>query len=247
MEALVESFWLPWNHGRIHKEGFLGGVVKKVKQLWDLFKQIPKLWEKFKHLIGIESLTDIPRAIADLVKKGAAALRAAVHKAFNTWPLKLYTLEKGKLHSLNEILGKIMAKFPKFKHWLEAHAKPKVDMFDKWMRKYLPGISHLALIAIYIWIWWNVVEFEWDLKSFTDVLTGALTLGDLLASLPSSGLGFLLNSFGFGMFTLLPMAIVARVVFLVGHRIVEWHGDKFKVDVEQVADIAGVDPEEVPA
>lgn len=247
MEAFVASFWLPWHPGKITKTAIFGGLVKKVKQLWEVFKKLPHLWGQFKKLLGVESLTDIPGAIADLVKKGAAALKAAVHKAFDKWPLKLYTVEKGKLSNLSEILAKLMAKLPKFKHWLETKAKPQVDAFDKWIRKYLPGISHLALVAIYFWIWMNVVEFEWDMKSFTDVLTGSITLGDLLTSLPSAGLGFLLNGFGFGTFTLLPAVTAARVLYLMAHHVVGWTSNGFEINAEKVSEIAGVGREEVPA
>lgn len=226
VEAFVEGFYLPTHSGQIH----VAGLIQKLKQLTDLFKKAPQLWEKFKSLIGIESLWDIPKAIKELAQKGYRYLRGLLEKAFETWPLKLYTLEKGKVFSVNDLLDKLIKKYPAFDRWLRTHAKAKVDQFDQWLREHLPAISTVLMAAIYIWIWFNVVEFEWDVKSLTDAMTGRIALADLLGSLPSSGIGALMNALHLGTFTLFPAAIIARLLYLIGHRYLIWDGRRFHFD-----------------
>ena len=189
----------------------------------------------------------IPKAIKELAKKGFRLLRKIITKAFDKWPLKLYTIEESKVFSFNELLTRIFAKFPKLKQWMDSKAKPFLNSADAWIRKYLPGIGHVALIAIFVWIWLNVTEFEWDIKALTDAITGALTLGDLIGSLPGSALGFLMNGFGFGTFTLLPIMIGARILLLLSLRLVRWSGREFELNKAKMADMVGTTPEELPA
>jgi hypothetical protein len=213
-------------------------LAKKLKALVTFFAGKGKaLWVKFKALLGVDKLTQLrPKHIAALAKKGHAVLKGAFHKAFSHWPLKLFTLDKGKLLGVNDLINKLMEKHPRFKNWLQTKVKPKVDQLDAWLRKYLPGISHVALVAIYFWIWMNVVEFEWDLNALGQVLMGNLTLGDLLASLPGSILGALMNGFGFGTFTLLPAITAARIIYLLAHNYLEYKNNKFQLAPNAVFD-----------
>jgi len=206
-------------------------LAKKLKALVVFFAGKGKaLWGKFKALLGVDSLTQLrPKHIADLAKKGYAVLKGAFHKSFSHWPLKLFTLDKGKIAGVNDLINKLMERYPKFKNWLQTKVKPKVDQLDAWLRKYLPGISHVAMVAIYFWIWMNVVEFEWDLNALGQVLMGNLTLGDLLASLPGSVLGALMNGLGFGTFTLLPAITAARIIYLLMHNYLEYKNNTFQL------------------
>jgi len=61
---------------------------------------------------------------------------------------------------------------------------------------------------------------------------GRISLFDLLVSLPGSGLGFLMNGFGLGTFTLLPAALAARLLvamaaLLIAERDADPAGDAF--------------------
>jgi hypothetical protein len=98
------------------------------------------------------------------------------------------------------------------------------------LRKKAPHIMGVVMVGIYIWVWMNVVEFEWDFKGLTDAITGAMSFPDFLASLPGSAFGAILNVFGFGTFTLLPIAVAARILYLLQHRYVEWNGRGFTVN-----------------
>jgi hypothetical protein len=226
LEAFADGFWISSPHSKVA----FGGLVRKLRDLVRVFTKAPRLWEKFKQTIGVSKLSDLPGAIRDLAKKGYAVLKKAVGKAFKTWPLKIYTLPQDKLWSINDIIEKIVDQSPAFKRFLSQKVRPRVDQLDQWLRKYLPGISTVAMVAIFIWIWLNVVEFEWDLHALSQVLIGQITLADLLASLPGSAIGFLMNSLGLGTFTLLPATIIARLLFLLYKRYVTWDGGRFRVD-----------------
>ena len=228
VEGVGEHFYLPLHQGRVAFG--LGGLVKRLKQLYDAFKKAPKLWELFKKKLGIESLTDVPGVLKDLAKKGYDTLRGWVKKAFDTWPLKIYTLEKGKLLSFNELLDKhLLQKFPKVRAAILNGAK-KVADFGEMLRQKAPVLSGILMVAIYIYIWINVMEFEWDLKALLDALTGSMTFHDFLGSLPGSLMGLVLNGLGLGTFTLLPYAIAARLIYMVGHRYLVWTGRWFAID-----------------
>jgi hypothetical protein len=238
LASLAEEFYWPRHQGRVA----FGGLVQKLKQLAGLFQKAPQLWEKFKQLVGIQSLTDIPGAVRRLVDLGKRTLHTAMAKLFNTWPLKIYTLEKGKLMSFNDLLMKLLNKSPKLKRLAENGAKAIGDLGET-IRKKAPHIIGVVMVAIYIWIWFNVLEFEWDIKALVDAITGALTFPAFLASLPGSALGFLLNALGFGTFTLLPYTIAARILYLLYHRYVEWNGRGFTIDWKKMGQDFGLAPD----
>lgn len=222
--SLTEAFYVPF-----HKRIAFTSILKKMKSIVDLAKKAPKLWQRLKDILKLDSITSLPSRLKDLAKRGYQALKKAIHKAFSTWPLKLYTLEKGKLKSFNDLLDSLIAKHPNFKKFLQQRVKPKVDLFDQWLKKHLPTVSKILMVAIFIWIWLNVVEFEWDMKALTEAVTGHLSLSDLLASLPGSALGFMMNAFGFGTFTLLPISIAARILFLLREGYADYKSGKLNL------------------
>ena len=226
LAAFAEGFYMPSYTGRVA----FGGILKKLTALVSAFKKAPKLWSDIKSALGIESITDLPGAIKKWAADGYNALKKVIHVMFQKFPLMLYTLEKGKLKGVSDIIEHLMKQFPQVQAWFSTNVKPKVDQFDQWIRAAAPIISGVLTAAIYIWVWFNVVEFEWDWHSIVLGFTGHIGIGDLLGSLPSSGLGFLLNGFGFGTFTLLPALTIARIVYLMMHRYLTWTGSGFKFE-----------------
>jgi len=246
MEAFAEGFYLPMHEGRVA----FGGILGKLRDLTKLFTKKPRIWENFKKAIGIESLSDLPGAIKQAAKDGYAALKRILGKVFSTWPLMLYTLPEAKLFSVNGALGVLIKQFPAFESYLEKNVRPRVDAFDEWFRKALPRVSTVVLVAAFFFIWWNVVEFEWDVDSLGSILLGQITLSDLLGSLPGSAVGFLLKGFGFGTFTLFPAALIARLLFLMGKRYLVWTGRGFRIDWDRLSKdrmVSGEPPPEVAA
>lgn len=240
LTAMGDEFYLPHHRGKVA----FGGLVKVLAQIAGAFKKLPTLWAKFKKLVGIESLSDIPAAIKHLVEEGKKKLKSALHALFETWPLKIYTIEKGKLKGINDLLDGLVSKSPKLKAML-ASAHKHIGDFGEMVRKKAPHIMGLAMVGIYIWVWINTTEFEWDLKSLTDAISGALTFPDFLATLPGAAMGALLAAFGINSYTLLPITLVARVLYMVQHRYIEWESGGFKVDWTLVRKDFGIDPQPV--
>ena len=239
--AFAEHFYLPQHQGRVA----FGGLMRKLKQLVEAFKKAPKLWDRFKQLIGVEKLSDLPKAIKALAAKAHKALRKLLHKLFDSWPLRIYTLEKGKLTSFNDMLSGLLSKSPALKRTLDK-ALSRIGTFGEMLRKQAPRIMGVVMVGIYIWVWMNVVEFEWDFKGLMEAVTGAMTFPDFMASLPGSALGALLNGFGFGTFTLLPFALVARILYLLQHRYIEWTGRGFSVNWALMKKDFNLDPAMAP-
>lgn len=230
--AMGEGALLPEN-GPTGKLAF-ANILRKFKQVVDSVRHAPKLWDHFKTLIGVESLDELPGKLKEMASTGFHALQKAFHSAFEKWPLKLYTIPEGKLLSVNKLLEKLLKLAPGFERWLHTNVKPKVDQFDHWLKEKLPHFSKIVMVSIYIWIWLNVVEFEWNLKDLLAAAAGSLSLSDLLASLPASIIGFLMNSFGFGTFTLLPVALAARILVLLAARYIEYDGG-FRINYEKIS------------
>jgi hypothetical protein len=240
--AVAEGALVPDDGSPVRTAGLLN-LPRKLAELAKAVKQFPNLWEKIKDFIGVESLADIPARVKELAKEGYAALKKLLAKAFDVWPLKLYTLPENKLFSVNKMLEKLMAKYPQFGEWLEASVKPRVDQFDKWLKEHLPTVSKVLMVAIYIWIWLNVVEFEWDLKGILEAATGQLSLSSLLASLPGSAIGAMMNGLGLGTFTLLPAATAVRLLLLMSKRYLTWTGSGFDVAWDKLSADIGLDPD----
>lgn len=239
--AMAEGALLP--EVGLPREAGLGAVFSKFKQVLRSIDRAPALWGKVKDLLGVESLASLPQRLKEAAREGGKYLQKALDRAFHTWPLKLYTLPEAKLFGLNALLEKLLDLSPTFKKFLRENVKPRIDQLDDWLKKNLPNLSRAVMVAIYIWIWFNVVEFEWDLKTLVSVAMGAMSLSDLLSSLPASILGFALNGLGLGTFTLLPAAMAARFAFLVGMRYVSFEGGNLRLNREKLIEDFGIPPE----
>jgi hypothetical protein len=224
LSAFAEAFWLPQQGGV--RRASLRSLAKRLKQLGQLFKKAPRLWEQFKRLLGVESLTDLPRLLKELAAQGKKTLGRFFGKALNTFPLQIFTI-KGA--GLNDLLRNLSAQVPGLDKAL-SRVKAGADVLGDWLRKHTPRLSKVLIIAAFIFIWMNVVEFEWNISDLGNALTGNIALGDLLASLPGSTLGFLMNGLGFGTFTLLPAALVARILWLMHKGYIVWDGRWFDLD-----------------
>jgi len=215
--------------------------MKKLGQLIELFKKIPKLWSLFKAKLGVKSLSDLPRAIERWISKGRDFLKRVLTKMFQFPPLSIYTLGVSQKLLLQTWIEYLVDRFPRFKEWLKNKAKPRVDQFERWFRESLPVISGMIIAAIALWLWWEVVEYEWNLQDLlsylTDAFTGRVTLADLLSYLPGFGVGFILRLLGIGWdnpFSLWPPLLVAQIVVLLSNRYLIWTGKGFKLNEDQI-------------
>lgn len=226
LSAFAEAFWLPQQGGVTLRRASLRSLAKRLKKLGQLFKKAPRLWEQFKRLLGVESLTDLPRLLKELAAQGKKTLGRFFGKALNTFPLQIFTI-KGT--GLNDLLRNLSAQVPGLDKAL-SRVRAGADVLGDWLREHAPRLSKVLIVAAFIFIWMNVVEFEWNISDLGNALVGNIGLGDLLATLPGSALGLLMNGLGFGTFTLLPAALVARILWLMHKGYIVWDGRWFDLD-----------------
>jgi len=213
--AVAEGLWEPRQEFSVREAGL--GILRGVKRLLGLLKRAGKRgWAALSKALGLEEL----EGAKDLATKGKAALGKVFKKVKSTFPLSLYFMPKGKAPGLTDLMKRIAMKSPKV--WaVVQRIRGGAEVIDKWMKKYLPGVSRVLLGAIFIFCWFNVAEISWDLEGLLAGFTGDITLPDLLASLPESAIGLLAATFGLG-YGALPITIIIRIAWLVANHYLEW-------------------------
>jgi len=238
--AAAEGALIPDDGSPVRTAGLMA-LPRKLTELAKAVKRFPDLWEKVKDFIGVESLADIPARVKELAKEGYAALKKLLARAFDVWTADISQQDAREMAQRLGVRYDEYSIVPQFEAFLKTSVKPRVDQFDKWLKEHLPTVSKVLMVAIYIWIWLNVVEFEWDLKGILEAATGQLSLSTLLASLPGSAIGAMMNGLGLGTFTLLPAATAVRLLFLMSKRYLTWTGSGFEVEWEKLSSDLGLD------
>jgi len=216
-----------------HQAG-LGTLIQKARDLWALVRSAPRLWEALKKSLGAESLEELPAILKEWAAKGMAVLRRGVDKLSKSFPAALYLVPKDKMPSISDLLQRILGSSPKVEAAFRTLNTKVVAPLDTWMAKAIPNLSRPLKAAVFIWIWLNVAEVSWDFKSIMEGFTGAMSLGDILSSLPESGVGAILAAFGVG-YHLLPVAVVARILWLVASKFVSWKDGKLVVHWSRIS------------
>ena len=250
-QAIVASTWEP-REGSTPKEAF-GAITKAVSRLMVFLKRAPRAIPKLVQALAIEgwdSMSWLERTsvlgskLKELMKEGKRILGVALKKVASSFPLSLFFVDRGKMPGLTDLMNRLMDRVP----WLKA-ALQKVNAgaikVDQLFQKYIPRLRRPLYAAVFIWVWLNVAELSWDIQGILLGFTGQISLSELLASLPESGLGFIAASFGLG-YGALPVTLVARFIWLVAqHYLTYVPGKGFQVHWDKL----GVDqrPELVPA
>lgn len=223
--AFVEPFYLHYT-----KVAGFGDIARKVAKLLDLFRKAPRLWDAFKGALDLPAdfdslgVLEKGKALAAKLKEWAAsgwnALKDVFHKIHEAFPISMFFVPKHKMPGLTDLMERLVTKVP----WLAkaiAAAGRGIGHVDTWINKNLPTFKRPVLAAVFAWVWFNVAELTWDLPFLVRGFTGLLSLGELFASLPESGIGFIAAAFGLG-FQALPVTLVARIVWLVANHYLEW-------------------------
>lgn len=218
-------------------------VVGRIKKLWALLKRSPKIWDSIKDFLGISGLRDIPGKIKSWASEGKKAFSKLLKKALLSNPLTaMYFVPKDKMPNVTDILSRMKNASPWISKKLDSVNNSVVKPLDKLLakNKFLRVASKPILAAIFIWVWLNVAEISWDLPSLVAGFTGNITVEELVSSLPESALGLLVAMLvpGLGTFALLPITVMARTLYLLHNRVMEWvkgkgfivHWDKVGVD-----------------
>jgi len=198
-----------------------GGLVRRLKKLLNLFRQAPRLWTKFKALLGVEKITEIPKKIKEWAKRGKKALGKVMRKIVEVFPLCIFFVSKKKMPGLTDLMSRIIKVSPKMKALLAKVKTNVVDPLDRMLKKHLPTLQKPLLAFIFAWVWFNVAEISWDIEGLIAGFTGSISLGELFASLPESGVGFIAAAFGLG-YGALPVTIALRLIWLVKNHYLEW-------------------------
>jgi hypothetical protein len=219
--ALGEALWLPASP-QVRTALSFSGLARKLAQLKQVFSKMPRLWDDFKKIVGIESPLQLPSALKEIAKQGYGVLKKILGRAFSEFPLNIFLIRGA---GVNDFLKALVRRSPALEKAL-AGIKERADVIGDWLKKRAPVLSTILIVAVFVFIWMNVLEFEWNLADLARALVGQISLGDLLASLPGSALGFLLNSLGISTFGLLPAALAARILWLIARGYVTWDGKK---------------------
>lgn len=220
----------------------VGSFFERIKKLVMFLKEKPKVLLELMRAFDVNSIVNIPSKMKKIAELGLEYLRKAIDKAFQHYPLKIFTLPETKIIEISEILRKLIERYPKIKSFFKETLTPKIDYFEELMRRFLPTLSKIAMTAVFIWIWLASAEFEWNLKNLSDVIAGRITLAELLASLPAAGVGLIANLFATGMFTFFPYAVFARVFLLLAAKYVAWSGLEFRWNLKLFFEDFGLNP-----
>jgi len=205
----------------------LGRKLKTgAQRIVQLFK-IPEIVTKLKEFIGDLSI----KGILDFVKKGAG-LAKKIGKVLKdkAW----FIITEKKIPTLTSLIEKTELGL-KAKGIYQDKVEPWVNIVDAWMKKYIPTLSRIALAALFAYIWFNVEEISWEPTDLLHGFTGALSLSDLLATLPESGVGFLLSQLMGGLgYTIMPYILIPRLIWLLTKGYIKWRKGKFESTVEPV-------------
>jgi hypothetical protein len=215
LAAFGEAFYV--HEGKVA----FGNLVRRLKKLLSLFKQAPKLWTKFKAILGVEKLTEIPKKIKEWAKKGKKALGKVMKRIAGTFPLCMFFVSKKKMPGLTDLMARIIKASPRMKALLAKVKGNIIDPLDRMLDKYLPTLQRPLLAFIFAYCWFNVAEISWDIEGLIAGFTGSISLGELFASLPESGIGFIAAAFGLG-YGALPVTFVLRIIWLVKNHYLEW-------------------------
>lgn len=178
-------------------------IVKKVKQLIDLFKKAPQAWDKFKAMLGITSsgvamIKEIDTKLGNLLEEGKKKLSQVAKKVWSEIPmLKLIgevleeknrwevALENAKKFVPEKVLNAFKA--------IEAGATSIGDYLDDLLSKSKTLKALSAPIKIYlffqIWDWFA----DFDFRVVVAGILGTIDFKDLIGLLPAEGIEIILE------------------------------------------------------
>lgn len=198
------------------------GVQGKLARFAELFKD-PKIIQTLSSFIG-----DItPKNVQKFIKKGADALK----KVLNV--IRMILMRPSDMPTLTDIIKKTAIGANIF-DWFEKNVQPRADAVDEWLKKHLPRLRRPLIAAIFAFIWFNVDEISWEWSSLVQGFTGAISLAELLTSLPESIIGLITGRlFGIGM-VIMPYALLTRALWLLANNYLEWDGKSWKPNWKNV-------------
>ena len=198
-----------------------GNFRKKLQRIWEFLQKAPQVWKTIRDFFKVDSPEQLAKALRDWAKKGKEVFGKLLKQVKKTFPFSLYFVEKGKMPGLTDAIMRIIEANPKLKKALSSINTNIVEPLDRVLEKHIPNLSRPIKAAVFIYIWLNVVEISWDFQGLIRGFTGQVSLGELFGSFPESALGAFLSLFGIG-YGLLPVVLIARILWLVAHKYMYW-------------------------
>lgn len=229
-----------------------GSLTRKLKQLYDFFQAAPRSWDEFKVMLGVratsvvETLSELPGKIKTMVREAEKHLRTASLHLLKIPVVKIFMDVAHKLPAVNDLIQQVVAKLPpQLRSALEkikSTAKTVAGFMDDMVSRYkaLRPMNRIASAAVFTFIWFNVVEFTWDIPAILRGFLGAYSWSELLLTLPESAIGFLLRfllpGLPGGIFwnAFLPATLALRIWWLQKEQVVEWAPGKLVAHFERL-------------
>jgi len=197
---------------QIVKYGSIKGLVGKIKQIYEGFQKMPNLWEKFKEKLGITATNvvslykQLNEKLSEYLEEGKKWIDGHKQKLAKENKLIYFMfLYADKAPTITGSIKKLIEKInpdnssklsKKLKQLSDGFGNLK-DTIDEFFKKHpvLHTISIPAKAYLFWIIWVNVAEVSWKITDIIKGFLGQISWGDLLESLPESGLGFLIQIF----------------------------------------------------
>jgi hypothetical protein len=178
-------------------------LVKKVKQLINLFKKAPKAWDKFKAMLGLTSsgvglIKEIDTKLGNLLEEGKKKLTQVTKRVWNEIPMLRLIGEVLEEKNRWEVALEKAKKFVPEKvlkafNSIESSATKLGDFLDDLLSKSktLKALSTPIKVYLFFQIWDWFADF--DFRVVVAGLLGTIDFKDLIALLPSEGIEIILE------------------------------------------------------
>lgn len=179
-------------------------IVKKVKQLINLFKKAPQAWTSFKDMLGITAtnpialVKEIDQKLGNLLEEGKKQLKKITRKVWdsipmlrligevleekNRWETALDAAYDALPKSVTNAFAKIESSAVKLGDFLD-------DLLSK--SKILKALSTPIKIYLFFQIWDWFADF--DFRAVVKGILGTIDFKDLIAMLPAEGIEIILE------------------------------------------------------
>jgi hypothetical protein len=210
-----------------------GNISLAITKLFKLLRSVPKAWDRIIAALEIPnwsemSLVEKTKALGsklkELLAEGKKVLAKTLIRISRTAPVSIFFVPKHKAPGLTDLLHRLVLKSPLLKAAL-SKIQGGAEALDVLLKKYTPTLSRGVYAAVFAWIWLNVAELSWDIPGIVAGFTGKISLGELLASLPESGLGFVAAAFGLG-YGALPITLALRLIWLIANHYISYQPGK---------------------
>lgn len=185
------------------RKSFLS-IVKKVKQLIELFKKAPQAWDQFKDMLGVTAtgavdlVRQIDQKLGNLLEEGKKKLAQVSKKVLKELPmLRLVGEVLDEQNRWESVINTYRNKLPdsvqRVLDKIERGTTKLGDFLDSILEKSrtLKALSTPVKIYLFFQIWDWFADF--DFRSVVSGILGTLSFSALVAMLPAEGIEIILE------------------------------------------------------